>query len=71
MNRKIKFKLKEHIEKQGMNQKQFSQQIGLREATISQMVNNKYDRVQLNHLLIIMDYLNTSDFNDILEITEE
>lgn len=71
MARKIQLKIKEHIQKQCLNQKQFAEKVGLREATVSQMVNNKYDRIQLEHLLTVMDYLEITDFNEVLEIIKE
>ena len=71
MGRKIRVKLKEHISKSKLNQKEFSVKSGLREATVSQMANNKYERVQLEHLLKVMDYFEITDFNEILEIVEE
>lgn len=69
--RKVKIKLDNHIKRLGMNQKEFAKLTGLRPATISQLVNNKYDRIQLSHLLAVMDALNTTDFNDLLTIEEE
>lgn len=71
MTRKIQLKVREHIIKQAVTQRVFAHRTGLREATISQMVNNNYKRVELEHLLIIMDYLKISDFNEILEIVDE
>lgn len=67
---KIRLKVKEHIERSGLTQAQFAEKVGLRPATISLMVNNKYDRLHLDHLVKLMNYLKTSDFNDILEIAE-
>lgn len=69
--RKIMIKLSEHIHRLGVQQKQFAEMTGLRPATISQLVNNKYDRIQLSHLLTIMDTLGITDFNEILTITDE
>jgi len=52
-----------------MNQ-QFAELSGLRPATISLMINNKYDRILLEHLLNLMQVLQITDFIDILEIIE-
>jgi predicted XRE-type DNA-binding protein len=70
-NRKINIKLREHIEASGKTQAQFADDVGLRKATVSQLVNNKYDRIQLSHLLTIMDAIGTEDFNDVLEIADD
>lgn len=67
----IRLKLDEHIKRSGMTQKEFAEACELRPATISQMVNNKYDRIQLEHLLKLMKHLNISDFNQMLEIVED
>ena len=66
----IKLKLREHIKKSGKTQKEFAALVGLREATVSQLVNNKYDRIQLSHLLAVMDALNTTDFNEVLKVED-
>ncbi|MFD1018681.1 helix-turn-helix domain-containing protein [Thalassobacillus hwangdonensis] len=68
MERKIVLKLKQHIDNFPGTQKDFAQKVGLREATVSQLVNNKYDRIQLTHILTLMDAIGTKDFNDIFEI---
>jgi len=67
-DRIITLKLNEHIKRMGVTQKEFAVISGLREATISNLVNNKLNRVQLSHLLTIMDTLGINDFNDILAI---
>lgn len=71
MNQKIRLKVKEHVKRSGLTQRQFAQEVNLREAVISQMVNNKYDRIELKHLLTLMQYLKTKDFNDMLEIVND
>lgn len=71
MVKRIVLTLDKHLKNKNKNQKQFAQESGLREATISQMVNNKYDRIQLTHLLTVMEALNIKDFNDILTIEED
>jgi len=70
--RYIKLKLDDRIKQLGITQKQYAEEIvEMRPATISQLVNNKYDRIQLSHLLTIMDEMGTDNFNDILTIVEE
>lgn len=70
-NRRIIITLDDHIKRIGVQQKDFAESTGLRPATISQLVNNKYDRIQLSHLLTIMDELEITDFNKILSIKED
>lgn len=70
MERRIVVNLGEHIEQTKKTQKEFADMVGLRPATISQFVNNKYDRVELSHILKIMDAIGTEDFNDIFKIVE-
>lgn len=70
MVKKIQLKVKEHIIKKGMSQKYFAQKADLREATLSLMINNKYERIQLDHILKLMEFLQTDDFNEIFEIVE-
>lgn len=69
--RHIKLKLDERIKSLGITQKDYADKVKLRQATISQLVNNKYDRIELKTLLTIMDEMNTTNFNDILTIVED
>jgi len=68
---RIKIRLGDHLKNRGISQKEFSEMAGLREATVSQLVNNKYDRVQLSHLLTVMKTLEIHDFNKILTIEKD
>ena len=70
--RYIKLKLGERIKELGVTQKEYAEEyVKRRPATISQLVNNKYDRIELKHLLTIMDEMGTEDFNEILTIVDE
>jgi len=69
--RHIKLKLDERIKSLGITQKDYADKVKLRQATISQLVNNKYNRIELKTLLTIMDEMNTTNFNDILTIVED
>lgn len=71
MTRTIKVNLSEHIRKLGVNQKEFAEMCNLRPATISQLMTGKYERLQLSHLLAIMDTLKEYDFNEILSIESD
>lgn len=70
MTRSIKVTLNAHITKLGVTQAQFAEMCGLRAATISQLVTGKYERIQMSHLLAIMDVLEITDFNEILAIVD-
>lgn len=70
MERKIIVTLAKHLKSRDIKQKHFAEESGLREATVSQLINNKYDRIQLSNLLKVMDTLEIKDFNDILEIKD-
>jgi transcriptional regulator with XRE-family HTH domain len=62
------FKLKELLERRGMTQKELSALTGIREATISEMVNDSrsvYNKVNLSK---VMDALNVLELSDILEL---
>jgi putative transcriptional regulator len=71
MTKRIVVTLDKHLKEMDINQKQFAEQSGLREATVSQLVNNKYDRIQLSNLMKVMDTLEINDFNNILEIVND
>lgn len=69
--KKIRLTLDKHLLNRNLKQFEFAEMSGLRTATISQLVNNKYERIQLDHLLTIMETLDITDFNNILEIVDE
>lgn len=71
MKKRIVLTLDKHLKDKSITQKQFAEDSKLREATVSQMVNNKYDRIQLEHLLKVMETLEIHDFNRILKIEED
>lgn len=71
MGKRIVLTIDQHLKNRGLKQKEFAIQSGLREATVSQLTNNKYDRVQLSHLLKVMDTLEVKDFNEIFSIVED
>lgn len=73
----IKLKIKEAAESRGIDtQIQLAQEIEkktgvtLRAATISDMYRNKQDAISKKNLLLIMQGLGTTDFNDVLSIEE-
>ena len=71
MSKRIIVTLDEHLKIKNLMQKEFAEESGLRKATVSQLANNKYDRIQLDHLLKVMETLEITDFNKILRIVED
>jgi transcriptional regulator with XRE-family HTH domain len=61
-------KLKEVLERKGISQKELAAMTGLREATISELVNDSRSAYNKKHLLKIMEVLNISDLSEILEV---
>ncbi|QNG59948.1 helix-turn-helix transcriptional regulator [Bacillus sp. PAMC26568] len=68
MKLEFQVKLKQVLENKGISQKELAQKTGLREATISELVNNTRSAYNKNHLLRIMEALNISDLNELLEV---
>lgn len=66
----IRLRLKEILAEKNMSQADLVRLTGLRKAAISQLVNNRYERLQLDHILRIMRCLELEKFDDLLEITE-
>jgi putative transcriptional regulator len=62
------FKLRELLERRGMTQKELAELTGIREATISEMVNDSRSVYNKTHIVKVMDALNVTDLNEILEL---
>ncbi|MFE4073400.1 helix-turn-helix domain-containing protein [Peribacillus sp. YIM B13477] len=62
------FKLKQVIESKGIQQKELAKMTGNREATISELVNDTRGAYNKKHLLKIMDALQITDLQDLLEV---
>lgn len=62
------FKLKDVLERKGMTQKELSEITGIREATISEMVNDSRSVYNKQHMFKVMDALNITDLEEILEL---
>ena len=62
----IEFRLKEILAERNMTQLQLSKLTGIREAAISALANNQYERVQLSHIARIMETLDIADMNEIM-----
>jgi putative transcriptional regulator len=64
----FEFKLRELLERKGMTQKELASITGIREATISEMVNDSRSVYNKTHLVKVMDALNVLELSDILEL---
>jgi putative transcriptional regulator len=63
----IRIKVKEILEARGLNQKQFSELVGLREATISEIANGQRSTLNKKHLCLIATALQVEDINELIE----
>lgn len=68
MNMFFRLKLREVLERRGIQQKELARMTGLREATISELVNDTRGAYNKKHLIVIMTALGITDLNDILEL---
>lgn len=64
----FRLKLKEILDRRGMTQKELAEKTGLREAAISEIVNDTRSTYNKKHLSKIMKVLKVYDINDILEV---
>lgn len=63
-----RIKLGEVLKNKGMTQQELAKKTGIRQATISELVNNTRNIINKNHLSLIMDTLDLIDMNDIVEL---
>ncbi|WCS69826.1 hypothetical protein Goe25_01980 [Bacillus phage vB_BsuM-Goe25] len=67
----IHVKIKEVLESKGMAQKDLAEMTGIRAAAISEMAQGTRTVINKSHLTKIMDALNITRLEDILELTIE
>lgn len=67
----FRLKLKEIIERRGITQRELAYKTGIREATLSEMVNETRGIINKKHLGLVMDALNITELEDILEMKIE
>ncbi|APZ82655.1 hypothetical protein Goe27_01990 [Bacillus phage vB_BsuM-Goe27] len=67
----IHVKIKEVLESKGMAQKDLAEMTGIRAAAISEMAQGARTVINKSHLTKIMDALNITRLEDILELTIE
>ncbi|MDM5229355.1 helix-turn-helix transcriptional regulator [Cytobacillus sp. NJ13] len=66
----VRFKLAQILFDRKMSQKQLCEITNIREATLSTIIRNNTLKINYEHLGTIMDALNITDFNEILELVE-
>lgn len=73
MRRKYHFrlKLKRLLEERNITQKELAEMTGIREATISEIANNSRTVINKSHLSKIMNALNLTKLEDILDLKIE
>lgn len=69
-NKGIRFRLKEVLFEKGMSQTELSQKSGVGESAISNICNNKNERVDLNTIYKLVKTLEI-DFNTLMEIVSD
>lgn len=69
-NKRIEFRLGKVLNRMEISQREFSRLTGMRLATVNEIVNNKKSNLNFDHLLAIMCFFETMDFNNILEVVE-
>ena len=69
--KKVKLRLNELLKERGYTQTRLKDESGVRQAAISDMCNNRLQRVQLDHLSRIAEALSINDMNEILTIVED
>ncbi|MGE7840767.1 helix-turn-helix domain-containing protein [Lysinibacillus sp. NPDC093712] len=67
----IEIKLKELLQKLNMEQKVLAELTGLSSRTISELVNNKTERIPKTALVKIANALNISDIRELIDFTDE
>ncbi|MEH7440645.1 helix-turn-helix transcriptional regulator [Neobacillus drentensis] len=64
------FKLKQVLEQKGISQKKLAQMTNIRDATVSELVNDTRSTYNKKHLIKIMEVLNISELSEILEVKQ-
>ena len=64
----IKLTIKEILIRKGITQRELAQMVNLREATISEMVNNSRKTINKEHLILVMKALKVNDLHDVIKL---
>ncbi|GAA4717566.1 helix-turn-helix domain-containing protein [Brevibacillus fulvus] len=68
---KVVLCVRELLEKHNLTQQELSSMTGIAQSTISPMVRNIKERVDLDHIRRIAEALNIRDMNEIIRIVDE
>jgi putative transcriptional regulator len=71
MAKRIEIRLKYILNERDMEQKQLADMTGLTERTISELCNNKVQRIPKEALAKIVEALNITDLNELIAIIDE
>jgi putative transcriptional regulator len=63
-----RIKLGEILDRKGLTQTELAKKTGLRQATISELVNNTRTIINKHHLSRVMDALDLVEIDDIMEL---
>ena len=67
----LRIKLKELMKGKNITQLALSEETGIRQAAISELINMKRQSVNIEHLNLIITAMKVSDVNKLFEIVEE
>lgn len=68
---KVVLCVRELLEKHNLTQQELSSRTGIAQSTISPMVRNVKERVDLDHIRRIAEALNIRDMNEIIRIVDD
>lgn len=68
--REIEIKLKQILKSRKMEQKELAELTGLSNRTISELANNKTERIPKNAIARIAEVLDITDINDLITIVK-
>ncbi|MBU8715440.1 helix-turn-helix transcriptional regulator [Brevibacillus parabrevis] len=68
---KVVLCVRELLEKHNLTQQELSSMTGIAQSTISPMVRNVKERVDLDHIRRIAEALNIRDMNEIIRIVDD
>lgn len=69
--KKIKLQLNELMHKHNLSITQLHIKTGIRRATLSELANNRRQRIQFEHIEKIVNALDITDMNEIIKIVED
>jgi len=69
--KKVKLQLNQLLHKHNLSITQLHIKTGIRRATLSELANDKRQRIQFDHLEKIVNALNITDMNEVICIVEE